>query len=209
LKSVVSVDTLIRMLAFHGILTAYGFWLPNDPRGSWSEWVASWELYRFGGKATKIGTRRSVAGTSHNVTFRIAAKQTLKYKAVKFSGLQARAIGRGFAIAARKSGHRLLACAILPQHVHVVVVASKYKPTQVIGHLKREASLVLLSEMLHPFQDSRDGKGKLPSCWAENSWRVYLDDEEGVVRAFRYVERNPMKEGKPAQRWSFIEPYIS
>lgn len=27
------------MLGAHVIFGAYGFWLPNDPRGSWSEFV--------------------------------------------------------------------------------------------------------------------------------------------------------------------------
>jgi hypothetical protein len=49
------------MLAFHGIITAYGFWLPNDPRGSWSTWVGAWELFQAGGPATKVATTRSVA----------------------------------------------------------------------------------------------------------------------------------------------------
>lgn len=26
---------------YHLIMTAYGFWLPNDPRGSWSEFVGA------------------------------------------------------------------------------------------------------------------------------------------------------------------------
>jgi len=29
------------VIGFHVILTAYGFWLPNDPRGSWSEFVGA------------------------------------------------------------------------------------------------------------------------------------------------------------------------
>ena len=49
------------VLAYHIIFTAYGFWLPNDPRGSWSEFVPFVELVRFG-RATKTETRRSVAG---------------------------------------------------------------------------------------------------------------------------------------------------
>ena len=35
----------MRVLAYHLILTNYGFWLPNDPRGSWSEFVRAWELH--------------------------------------------------------------------------------------------------------------------------------------------------------------------
>ncbi|MEX0703139.1 MAG: hypothetical protein WD069_13675 [Planctomycetales bacterium] len=46
--------------AYHVIFGAYGFWLPNDPRGSWSDFVGSWELLQFG-RATKVTTRRSLA----------------------------------------------------------------------------------------------------------------------------------------------------
>jgi len=194
------------MLAFHGIFTAYGFWLPNDPRGSWSDWVASWELFRYGGKATKVLTSRSVAGVRHDAATRAAAKGKLKHPPVTFSGFQARAISRGFVTAIRTSGHEVLACAILPEHVHVVIQASRYKPTRIIGHLKREAALQLLTEDLHPFQQLRAQSGKLPSCWAENCWRVYLDEISDVQRAIRYVEHNPLKEGKRRQTWSFVRP---
>jgi REP element-mobilizing transposase RayT len=193
------------MLAFHAVFTAYGFWLPNDPRGSWSDWVGAWELFRRGGKATKVDARQSVAGARHNQSQRLAVKQSLQRPPVQFSGAQALAISRGFATAIQKSGHRLLACAILPDHVHMVVRASTIDPRRIVGHLKREAALRLLAENLHPF--ARDNGGKLPSCWAENAWCVYLDEERDVRRAIRYVELNPEKEGKRRQRWSFVEAW--
>lgn len=55
------------ILASHVIFGTYGFWLPNDPRGSWSDFVGSWELARFG-RATKVTTRRSLAREPHDVT---------------------------------------------------------------------------------------------------------------------------------------------
>src|SRR3954451_13876362 len=45
---------------YHLIMTAYGFWLPNDPRGSWSHFVGAWEFYKFG-PATKTTQKRSLA----------------------------------------------------------------------------------------------------------------------------------------------------
>src|ERR671928_232003 len=54
--------------AYHLIITAYGFWLPNDPRGSWSDFVRAWELVRFG-KATKTDERRSLAHRPHDRSF--------------------------------------------------------------------------------------------------------------------------------------------
>ena len=195
------------MIAFHGIFTAYGFWLPNDPRGSWSDYVAAWELFRTGGPATKVDTRRSVAHIRHDQKQRLATKQLLLREPVLFSGVQARQIAKGFSRAISRSGHEVLACAILPEHVHVVVKGSTIPPRNVIGHLKREASLALKVAGLHPFQIDFERTGELPTCWAEGCWKVFLDTPEAVWRAIRYVENNPMKEGKRLQRWSFVTPF--
>src|SRR6201994_756296 len=105
------------VLASHIILTAYGFWLPNDPRGSWSDFVRAWELLRFG-PATKTTERRSLARDPHDRALRLEAKKFLARPPVVFSGLQARAVGRGFASYVEKSGLMVLACAIMPCHIH-------------------------------------------------------------------------------------------
>src|ERR1035437_4816444 len=107
------------VLGYHLILSAYGFWLPNDPRGSWSDFVRSWELLRFG-PATKVATRRSVAHVAHDRKSRLAAKAALQFPTVQFDGRQAVAILNGFAHAVRESQYHILACAILPAHVHMV-----------------------------------------------------------------------------------------
>ncbi len=80
--------TIDMVLAYHVIFGAYGFWLPNDPRGSWSDFVASWELVRFG-KATKTTERRSLAHVAHDRRRRDEAKRALKYPPVLFSGRRA------------------------------------------------------------------------------------------------------------------------
>src|ERR1700741_4190818 len=99
---------------YHLIISAYGFWLPNDPRGSWSGFVGSWELFRFG-EATKISTRKSVARVEHDRSKRLAAKEVLKYPPVKFNGIQANGIANAFAQSAYRYKMRLYACAILPE----------------------------------------------------------------------------------------------
>jgi hypothetical protein len=85
------------VLAYHAIFGAYGFWLPNDPRGSWSDFVAAWELFRAGGAATKTTTRRSVAGVRHDTAARRRVKEALTYPAVVFDGHQALSAANGFA----------------------------------------------------------------------------------------------------------------
>ncbi len=63
--------------ACHIIFGAYGIWLPNDPRGSWSDCVGSWELFRHG-TATKTDGRRSAAYDAHDRAHRVAVKAKLK-----------------------------------------------------------------------------------------------------------------------------------
>lgn len=33
---------------------------------------------------------------------------------------------------------------------------------------------------------------------------MYLNDQNAIDRAIKYVQGNPLKEGKPEQRWSFV-----
>lgn len=77
------------VIAYHLILSAYGFWLPNDERGSWSDFVRSYELYAFG-PATKAATRRSVAGRPFDPDRRNAMRRTLVRDPVTFTGRQAK-----------------------------------------------------------------------------------------------------------------------
>ncbi|MBX3432702.1 MAG: transposase [Pirellulales bacterium] len=194
------------MLAAHVIFGAYGFWLPNDPRGSWSTFVGSWELFRYG-PATKTTETSSLARRPHDQAGRLAAKSALKRPAVQFTGIQARAVARGFARYAERSGLRMFACAVLPDHVHLVMAPARIAIPQVVIQLKGEATLQLAEEGIHPFAGSRDKNGRHPKCFARGQWKVCLDDAVAVSRAIRYVEDNPLKEGKRRQRWGFVTAY--
>ena len=127
------------VLASHIIFTCYGFWLFNDPRGSWSDFVRSWELYWYGGP-TKTHERGSLARRPHDRDLRKAQKSALQHDPVELTGLQAWHIAKGFAKAVAECKNVIYACAIMPAHVHL-------------------------------------------------------------------VERNPLKEGKPRQRWSFVTKF--
>jgi REP element-mobilizing transposase RayT len=194
------------VLAFHSIFSAYGFWLPNDPRGSWSDFIRQWQLLRFG-PATKTTQRHSVARAEHDILARLAAKQALQLPPVAFTGRQALAVGRGFAQACAEAGFAIHACSILPEHVHLVVARHQRRIERVISHLKSRATKCLAAEGLHPFAGRPASDAPLPSPWGRNGWNVYLNTREGILRAIRYVQDNPLKEGKPVQRWSFVTPY--
>jgi REP element-mobilizing transposase RayT len=181
----------------------YGFWLPNDPRGSWSDLVGAWELLRFG-KATKISTRESVAHVQHDWNKRREAKRALKYPPVLLNGLQARALGVGFARAVREAGYVIYACSILEDQVHLVIAKHARTFEQIVRHLRGRATMQVRSEGIHPLAKYEQPDGSVPSIWSEGLWKVFCTDADHVACAMRYVERNPIRENKPAQSWNCV-----
>jgi REP element-mobilizing transposase RayT len=192
------------VLGSHVIFCLYGFWLPNEQRGSWSEFVGAWELLRFG-RATKTDTRRSVAGNRFDPARKAAAHAALKYPAVRLNGVQARAIARGFADYVSQSGISVLACAILPQHVHMVIGRHTIHVEQVVNQLKAAATRRLIAEGVHPLAAFGSPP---PRCRARGLWKVFLDQQSDIERACGYVDDNPTKEGLPRQHWSMVQPRV-
>jgi REP element-mobilizing transposase RayT len=193
------------VIAHHVILSAYGFGLPDDERGSWSEVVRRYELLRFG-EATKTDARHSVGGLPIDWALRDAARAALMYQPVSFTGRQAWLIARAFADGVRRSGYVILACAVLPDHVHLVIARHTYPIEQVANRLKGAATRALAEAEAHPLAPHRTRAGKIPSPWAQSLWKVFFNTPGDVERSIRYVDDNPEKSGLPRQRWSFVTP---
>jgi REP element-mobilizing transposase RayT len=194
------------VLGHHAIFGAYGFWLPNDPRGSWSDFVSHYELYRRAGPATKTTETRSLANRPHDRQQRIDAKQALPRDPVVFNGHQALAAMTGFGEYVRKSGLKVWACSIMPDHVHVVVGRFHLGIEQIVVQLKGAATRKLVEKGIHPCPPDETGKRPL-KCFARGEWKSFLDTPEDVVRAIAYVENNPVKDGLKPQKWPFVVPF--
>ena len=190
---------ILMVVAYHSTFCAYGFWLPNDPRGSWSDYVRSWDLYYAAGGGTMCGMRRSVAAAPHDRSNRWMAKENLTFPPVRFSNQQIAAIGRGFATACTEADFRILACAIMPDHVHTVILRHTRDIRKVVGHLRSRGTKQLNAESLRPDQ----------TVWACRGWNVYLNTADDIARAITYVNGNPARSGLPPQHWNFITPWGS
>ena len=187
---------------YHLIISAYSFWLPNDPRGSWSDFVAAWELLKFGGP-TKVTGKRSFAHDAHNRQYRLKAKRALKYPPVRFNELQRRAIADGFAIAVAEGGYQVYACCIGYDHAHLVIARHERTIEQIARHLKSKASMALRSAGCHPLA-SQAASQTIPSPWAEGCWSVFIQETIQAGAAIEYLNQHPSKESLPAQTWSFV-----
>jgi REP element-mobilizing transposase RayT len=194
------------VIASHAVFAAYGFWLPNDGRGSWSTEVWAPHLRRFG-PATKTSERQSLARRPHDRASRLEAKENLKYPAVQFTGAQARVIALAFAEILRVLDLPAYACAVMPDHSHLVLPRHSETIEQVVGFLKRAASRKLREAGIHPMQDYPDDDGSLHTPWVIGGWNRFLHDDAEIAGAIDYVEKNPTKAGLPRQHWQFISPY--
>ena len=192
------------IIGYHIVFGAYGFWLPNDPRGSFSTFVGFTKLFRTAGPATTTNVPRSLARKAHNVVQRRAAKKVLPRPAVRFTETQIRIIGRGFANYLKDLDCTVWACAVMRDHVHLAVGRLPITAERFVIQLKEAAVKELLLRGCHPFGDERDANGKLPKCFERGQWIVYLEPGD-VGRSIEYVEENPMYQGLRAQRWSFVK----
>ena len=197
------------ILASHIIVSCYGFWLPNEERGSWSDFVRNWELLYHFGKATKVDTHRSVADQPYDKQRRWDARNSLTYPPVEFTGVQAREVALAFGEKAGTSGYSIYACAILRNHAHLVVRRHSYDFLQIANLLKGAATARLNRLGMNPLGAYITKRGSPPTPWGRRCWTVYLDSNADVGRAIKYVDDNPEKEGKKRQRWSFVVPYGS
>ena len=139
-------------------------------------------------------------------SLRSAAKRALMLPEVKFDGVQAREIARGFADRIARSGYVCYACAILPRHTHLVLGRHRLDVELMTNQLKGAATRALMAAHLHPLQGYRTKDGKTPSPWGEGLWKVFIDDHAHLRRAVKYVYDNPLREGKKHQEWHFIQP---
>jgi REP element-mobilizing transposase RayT len=99
------------------------------------------------------------------------------------------------------------ACAILPEHIHLVVGRFRLPIEQVVIQLKGEATQRLLEEGIHPFGHLRESNGRPPKCFARGEWSVFLETPEDIERAIAYVANNAGKEGLKPQTWPFVVPF--
>ena len=195
----------MRVLGFHFIVTGYGFWLPNDPRGSWSDVIRQLDLL-VAGRATKIDSTRSVADRPHDHAGRTAAKRALKYPPVRLTGRQAREAVRGMGAAVDQAGYVIHAVAVLPDHIHWVMGWHSKHVDEIAKQVKAKMTAAMNAAGMHPMAKFAK-RGRTPSPWARNYWCPFIRDADHMRTAIAYVESNPIQAGLRPQRWSVVQPF--
>jgi len=184
------------VIAHHIIWTVYGWWLPNDPRGSTSKTVRKAHIEPLGD--IHFG-RRTIqpAGTDVRAFYEQAA-QILKHPLLEVRGRCVDIVAEAFDSVIHNEQYTCYACAIMPDHVHVLIRKHKHCAEEMIDRLQEASRLALLESELFPLSHP---------AWTRGGWKVFLDHPDEVQRTIPYIENNPIKIGLPRQRWPFVVAY--
>ena len=160
------------VIAYHLIWTNYGTWLPNDPRGSGSHSVNTPELADLG--AVHYGRKKVQPPRSEVRAFHEEAEELLSFPVVRFDDHQRTAIGESFTEVTHKFKYTCYACAIMPDHVHLVDRKHRDAAEQMIGNFQGMSRAWLLKRELatteHP-------------VWTKGGRKVFLNAPERSLDA--------------------------
>ena len=184
------------VIAHHLVWTAYGHWLPNDPRGSGSHGVHVAALASLGdvhhGRRLQQPPRKVVD------EFYEHADELLKHPRMRFQINEFELIADAFRKVVINENYTCWACAIMPDHVHLLIRKHKHTSEQMVEILQAESRKRILEfdrfDTNHP-------------VWTNGSWRDFVDHPNRVRGLIRYIEQNPIKENLPVQKWAFVKEY--
>jgi REP element-mobilizing transposase RayT len=180
----------------HLIWTAYGWWLPNDPRGSSSHEVRVEAIAELG--ELHFGRKPVQPPREELRAFYQQAKQVLAHAILAFTDEDVAVIADSFAQTIHRCGYTCYACAIMPEHVHLLIRRHRHKAEQMLAEFQQDSRTALIAA------DRRPGNHPI---WGGPGRKVFQFTREDMRRIIRYIENNPLERSLPAQRWSFVQTY--
>lgn len=184
------------LIAHHLVLTGYGHWLPNDPRGSGSLDFAQDTFAELG--PIHHGRKRVQPPRAELRAFYREAVPKLTHDPIWFDMPVRETIGLAFSNVARTRKYTVWACAVLRNHAHLVVRRHRDSYETIwwaFADASRELAVCAQGVARdHPF-------------WSSRPYGVFLNTPIEVRDRIAYVEGNPQKERLPPQQWPFVVSY--
>jgi REP-associated tyrosine transposase len=180
----------------HLIFTAYGWWLPNDPRGSSSHEIRMDHIVDLG--ELHYGRKHVQPSSRELRRFYEQAKDVLKHPLLLFEEHDFELIADSFAQVVHDRRYTCYACAIMPDHVHMLIRKHRDHGETMMELLREKSGVALI-------QAGR--RAPAHPVWGGPGWNVFQFTREDLERTIKYIRNNPIKIGLPAQRWSFVKEY--
>ncbi len=182
--------------AYHLIWTIYGVWLPNDPRGSGSKEIRSSVLEELG--EIHYGRKKVQPSSAVLRRFYKEASPKLKHDIITFTDEEIEIVAKAFADTIRARKYTCYGCAIMPDHVHLLIRKHRDKAEEMISFLQDDSWTAIMESKRWPSDHP---------VWGGPGWKVFLDTCEDIERTVLYIDDNPVKAKRPRQHWEFVQKY--
>jgi REP element-mobilizing transposase RayT len=157
---------------------------PNDLRGSTSKTIRSDALRQLG--ELHLG-RKKVQPASRDIKiFYDQARLLLKHPLLELSPECMAIVADAFGEAIRQFRYTCYACAILPDHIHLILRKHRDSAEEMIQHLQDYGRLRLSASGLFPTDHP---------IWVRGGWKVFLDHPDEIRRTIGYIDDNPLPYG--------------
>ncbi len=189
-----------RVIGHHLIVMLYGHWLPNDLRGSGSnefidEKFAPLGEIHHGRKPEHLQPSRGELRAFH-----ARAEPLLNFPLIWMDQAKSQAASAALGEVVRGRKYTCWACAVLCNHAHFVIRIHRDDGVAMWEHFAQSVCDRL--RLRFP----REISAHHPVVSAR-PYDVYLYTPADVCTRIAYVERNPLRDGFPAQRFDFVTPY--
>ena len=181
---------------YHLIWTVYGRWLPNDPRGSTSHEIRAAAIAALG--EIHYGRKRVQPAGRVIREFRDAARGVLEHPLLDLSSAEIEIVGRACGEVIDTRSYTCYACAVLPDHVHLLI------------RKHRDRAETMIAGLQDANRTAVQGRGSYTTdhpVWGGLGWKVYLESRDDMQRTVAYIHRNLVHSRQSGQSWPFVRPY--
>jgi REP element-mobilizing transposase RayT len=168
---------------YHLIWTVYGYWLPNDPRGSTSKDVRVEPIKDLG--THHYGRKETQPSSQELRTFLNDARDVLAHSVRSMDDDDIVLVGNALSrvIAARE--YVCYACAVMPDHVHILIRRHCDRAEDIIANLQEAARTALIEAGKRPINH--------PVWTGGPGWKTFINTQRQFEAEIGYIEANPEK----------------
>lgn len=183
------------VIGYHLVWTAYGWWLPNDPRGSSPHEIRVEKIESLG--ELRTGRKRIQPPSRVIRGFYEEARDLLKHPLLILSDEDIALVAQAFAQTIGERAYVCYGCAIMPDHVHCLVGRHRDRAEGITEALQRDSRQALIET---------GRRAPTHPVWGGTGWKVFQNTHQGMRPIVEYIQRNPIKARRPVQNWPFVQP---
>lgn len=189
------------IIAHHIILTLYGHWPPNDPRGSVSTAFLDDKFAPLGPIHYGRKPPEEQPSSDELREFQRHASELMNFPVFWLDDEKRQAIADAYHEVILSHHYTCYACAILWNQCMRI---HRDRDGVIIANLQN-ASAARLRRCLIPGAELT--RPDAHPIWNGRPYSKFLFTPDDVLRTIGYVEGNPEKEKLPPQHWPFVQPY--